>query len=228
MPCSSCSDQTCFTGQGQMPDRCPDLKGNLSDTEEPAKGFIEFATRTQGKKITRMNEVIQYADFMDYKKIGIACCIGLHDELRIISERLKNAGFRVFSVMCKTGTLEKKAVGVPAKYRMTSQTGYGIGCAACNPVAQAFLLNREKTHMNCILGLCTGHDTVFMKYTQAPVVTLIAKDRSNGHNPASVLYNFYGDNFFQRRPSPEGAAEYNSKRIKPVDIVRMAKKKVRK
>jgi uncharacterized metal-binding protein len=92
-------------------------------------------------------------------------------------------------------------------------------------VAQALILNREQTDLNCIIGLCAGHDTIFMKHSEAPVATLIAKDRSNGHNPAAILYNFYGDNFFRRRPNPKGAFTFNARHIRPIDILRMIKRK---
>ena len=227
MPCASCADQTCFTGQGKMPDNCPERNREASGSQEPVAGFVEFAARTRKKQINRINEVIEYARFMQAEKIGIASCIGLHDELRVVTAMLKKAGLHSVSVMCKTGTYEKKSVGVPARFRMTTQTGYAVGCTACNPVAQAMVLNREKTDLNLIIGLCVGHDSIFMKYSEAPTATLIAKDRSNGHNPAAILYNFYGDNFFDRRPNPEGAAKYNYRRIRPIDLYRMIRKKMR-
>jgi len=227
MPCASCVDQTCFSGQGEMPVGCPEQNREESNSQEPVAGFAEFVAQIRKKHINRINEVIEYARFTQIEKIGIACCIGLHDELRVVTSMLKKAGLHSISIMCKTGTYEKKSVGVPSRFRMTTQTGYGVGCAACNPVAQAMVLNREKTDLNLIIGLCVGHDSIFMKYSEAPTATLIAKDRSNGHNPAAVLYNFYGDNFFQRRPNPEGAAKYNSRRIRPIDIFRIVKKKMR-
>ena len=60
--------------------------------------------------------------------------------------------------------------------------------ALCNPVLQARLLNKEKTDLNVIIGLCVGHDSLFIKYSKAPVTTLITKDRVLGHNPAAALY----------------------------------------
>jgi uncharacterized metal-binding protein len=58
---------------------------------------------------------------------------------------------------------------------------------------QAKLLNEQKTDLNVIVGLCVGHDSLFIKYSDAPVTTLITKDRVLGHNPAAALYtsNFY-------------------------------------
>lgn len=225
MPCAGCQTRTCFTGSGEMPAECPERLRGTTKPPDPEKGFVEYARQMRPKEDNRLEELVEYARFMDYKKIGLAGCIGLHDELRVISGLLRKAGFTVASVMCKTGSLNKKFIGVPGKNRMTTLTGYNIGVVACNPVAQALILNREKTDLNCVIGLCAGHDSIFMKHAQAPVVTLIAKDRSNGHNPASILCNFYGDNFFSRRPNPPGAFKYNFRHIRPIDIVRMIKRK---
>ena len=68
--------------------------------------------------------------------------------------------------------------------------------AACNPIAQAQLLNQAGTDMNILVGLCVGHDMLFTKYSDAPVTTLVAKDRVTGHNPVAVLY---GQNHYYKR-----------------------------
>ncbi len=67
---------------------------------------------------------------------------------------------------------------------------------ACNPVAQARLLNGAQTDMNIIVGLCVGHDMLFSRHSDAPVTTLVVKDRVTGHNPVSLLY---GQNFYYKR-----------------------------
>lgn len=40
---------------------------------------------------------------------------------------------------------------------------------------------------NIAVGLCVGHDMLFNKYSQAPVTTLVVKDRVNSHNPLKAL-----------------------------------------
>jgi len=80
---------------------------------------------------------------------------------------------------------------------MTSKTGYTIGFVSCNPIAQALLLNEVETDFNIIVGLCVGHDSLFIKYSKAPVTVLIAKDRRLAHNPAAALYTYYYNKFFQ-------------------------------
>ena len=58
----------------------------------------------------------------------------------------------------------------------------------CNPIAQAELLNHVGTEFNVVVGLCIGHDTLFMMHSKAPVTYLIVKDRVTGHNPAVAIY----------------------------------------
>lgn len=73
----------------------------------------------------------------------------------------------------------------------------GIFEPMCNPIAQAMLLNEQKTQFNIALGLCVGHDSMFCKYSDALVTTLVAKDRVTGHNPAAAIYCAEG--YFRNR-----------------------------
>lgn len=152
-----------------------------------AKGYIHWP---------RLKDTIEYAKGMGFKKLGIASCVGLQKEAELTAEILINYGFEVCSVCCKTGSINKINVGVPKEYSMVSKTGYPIGFVTCNPVGQALLLNKAKTDLNLIVGLCVGHDINFTRLSDAPVTTFIAKDRSSPHNPAAVLYTHYGKAFF--------------------------------
>ncbi len=146
----------------------------------------------------RLKDTVEYAKRMDYKKLGIAFCIGLLEEAKKVAEILEKYGFEITSVCCKTGGVKKTAVGVPEEFTMFSKTGYTIGWITCNPVAQALLLNKAKTDMNIIVGLCVGHDITFTHLSNAPVTTLIAKDRSMPHNPSGVLFTHYGKEYFSK------------------------------
>jgi len=153
-----------------------------------ASGYIKWP---------RLKDTIEYAKGMGFKKIGLAFCIGLLEEAGKIGEILKKYRFKVISVCCKTGGVKKEEVGVPEEFIGLSKTGYPIGNITCNPVAQALILNKAETDLNLIIGLCVGHDVGFTKLSNAPVSTLIAKDRSMPHNPAGVLFTHYGKSFFQ-------------------------------
>jgi uncharacterized metal-binding protein len=146
----------------------------------------------------RLKDTIEFAKAMGYEKLGLAFCVGLRKEANKIGEYLEKYGFKLCSVCCKTGSIKKTEIGIPEEYSAYSKTGYMIGWTTCNPVAQALLLNKSKTDMNIICGLCVGHDILFTKYSEAPVTTLIAKDRVSIHSPATFLFSHYGEAFFSR------------------------------
>ncbi len=141
---------------------------------------------------TRVEDTIAFAKLMGYRKIGIATCIGLLDETNRLSRILEAQGFEPLSVCCKSGSRDKLDLGVSEEDKVRP----GTFEPACNPIAQARLLNQAGTEMNIIVGLCVGHDMLFSRHSDAPVTTLVVKDRVTGHNPVSVLY---GQNFYYRR-----------------------------
>jgi uncharacterized metal-binding protein len=146
----------------------------------------------------RLKDTIEFAKGMDYRKIGLAYCVGLLKEAKKTAEILNKYNFEVCSVCCKNGGIKKTDLDVPEEYTLVSKTGYPLGFVSCNPVAQALLLNNANTEINLIIGLCVGHDITFTQLSNAPVSTLIAKDRSSPHNPAAVLYTHYGDSYFAK------------------------------
>lgn len=141
---------------------------------------------------TRVEDTIAFAKLMGYSKIGIATCIGLLDESERLSQILTAQGFEPFSVCCKAGSIDKRELGLQESDKVRP----GTFEPACNPIAQAEICNRLGTDMNVIVGLCVGHDMLFNKHSQAPVTTLVVKDRVTGHNPVAVLY---GQNFYFKR-----------------------------
>ena len=118
-----------------------------------------------------------------------AICIGLENEARIIHKILAK-DFEVHSVCCKVLGFNKDDFGLEKLH------GEGFE-AACNPIGQAMVLNKEKTQLNIILGLCIGHDILFTEHSKAPVTTLAVKDRVLAHNPLGAIYsNYYLENRF--------------------------------
>ena len=58
----------------------------------------------------------------------------------------------------------------------------------CNPAGQAEKLDAAGCELNVIVGLCVGHDSLFIRHSKAPVTILTAKDRVLGHNPIAAIY----------------------------------------
>ncbi|WP_425057822.1 hypothetical protein SCACP_23810 [Sporomusa carbonis] len=201
LSCANCSQLNCYRRDKHFPDFCltttthgnADIANEIAtvksiyQTEGPDRRMALAAAEIEGLyygKLTRVEEIIAFAKRINAKKIGIATCIGLIEETRIFVKALAVKGLDSYSVLCKVGSLDKTEIGIPPEYKVQK------GCheSLCNPVLQARLLNQAGTDLNVIVGLCVGHDSLFIKYSDAPVTTLITKDRVLGHNPAAALY----------------------------------------
>lgn len=143
-----------------------------------AAAEVEFEHYCQ---YTRVEEIMEFARKIEAKKLGIATCVGLIRESRILAQIFRAHGFEVYGAGCKVGEIHKVDVGIPEKCE-------GVGRHMCNPILQAKLLNGQKTDLNIVVGLCVGHDSLFYKYSEALVTTAVTKDRVLGHNPAAALY----------------------------------------
>lgn len=141
----------------------------------------------------RVQEVMDFAWRMNAHHLGIAHCIGLIAEAHILQKILEANQFKVSSICCKIGNISKLSIGLTQEETVLPQGGFD---PLCNPVAQANLLNYAGTDLNILVGLCVGHDTLFVKYAKAPVTVLIVKDRVTGHNPAAALYTY--DSYYKR------------------------------
>jgi uncharacterized metal-binding protein len=136
-------------------------------------------------KNPRILELIQFAHKCRYKKLGIAFCVGLLNEARILTDILENNGFEVASVCCKVGAIPKERIGIRPEEKIRGADSWE---SMCNPIAQAEVLNSEKVDLAIMLGLCIGHDTLFIRYCRVPMTVITVKDRVTGHNPLAALY----------------------------------------
>ena len=139
-------------------------------------------------KMTRIEETVEFAKKIGAKRIGIATCLGLLEEAGIAARIFRSHGLEVFGAACKSGTQKKVNIGIPQRCE-------AVGENMCNPILQAKVLNYHNTDLNVLIGLCVGHDSLFYKYSRAPVTTLVAKDRVLAHNTVAALYQadkYYG------------------------------------
>jgi len=136
-------------------------------------------------KLPRIEELIQFARKCGYRKLGIAHCGGLIKEAGMLAEILQSNGFEVISVQCKAGAVPKEEIGIQQHEKVAGPEKWET---MCNPIAQAMLINRAEIDLAIMLGLCIGHDTLFIKYCSVPLTVLAVKDRLLAHNPLAALY----------------------------------------
>lgn len=201
LSCTDCSVYNCRTRSKQFPGFCLTTKDN--DEHAIAEDIAEIKAHLQGDdqdaivarasaqveglfygKLTRVEEIMEFARRIGAKKIGIATCAGLIEEAKIFADILTAKGFDYYSAICKVGSVDKTEIGILEEEKIRP----GSFEAMCNPILQARILNRHKTDLNVVVGLCAGHDSLFIKYSDALVTTLITKDRVTGHNPVAALY----------------------------------------
>jgi uncharacterized metal-binding protein len=205
--CSLCSVEirACRAEDGVGPVFCPTINSKdaielaVKEYEKPEiRKFARMASIQEAECYTnrhikpyvsqpvkpRVQEIYEFAKKMSYKKLGVAFCAGLRAEARALTDILNAQGFDVVSVVCKTGCTPKEAIGIKEDEKIR----IGEFEAMCSPMVQAALLNEVKTDFNVMVGLCVGHDSLFLKYSKAFTTVLIAKDRVLAHNPAGALY----------------------------------------
>ena len=195
--CAKCPSKSCLLGPvTEAPKFCPMITS--PDIFEDARGVVEKPEiRKMFKGVARtwkdsalsknrIEEVMIYARNMDFKRLGLAFCIGLSDQARVVSALFEKQGFDVISGCCMTGGFSSDDVGLSEEDKIYTDGRQ----PQCNPVGQALIINKFGTDLNVLLGLCVGDDSIFIKHSEAPVTVLAVKDRVNFHNPLAAIPEF--------------------------------------
>jgi uncharacterized metal-binding protein len=159
----------------------------FANSNAGAAKLLDFIARVEsaGYRVwPRVREIMEFSRHAGFKRLGLPFCVGLRREALEVTKIFESNGFEVVSVMCKTGSRPKEELGLLDQEKVRP----GRHEAMCNPIAQALILNKLKTGLNVLLGLCVGHDTLFIKYSDAPITVLAVKDRVTGHNPLAAVY----------------------------------------
>lgn len=145
---------------------------------------------------TRIEEIAEFAKKMSYQRLGLAFCVSLRREAKIVADLYSAWGYEMVSVICKTGASDKQLIGLTDDQKIIRNQPETM----CNPVLQALILNQAETDLNILLGLCVGHDSIFFKESEAFCTVLAAKDRVLGHNPLAAVYNI--DSYYRSLKKP--------------------------
>lgn len=200
--CTDCAAPLCYLNVfDHAPAFCPSVRYKREISEESEKligGELSEVARVSSVvegvnycRKTRVEEVVDFARRLGLQRLGIAFCVGLRKEAATLAEILESRGFEVVAVCCKLGGIAKEEFGVRDEEKINPGTYEG----ACNPAAQALVLEVEGSQLNILLGLCVGHDSIFIATTKVLTTVLATKDRVTGHCPLQPLYlaeSYYG------------------------------------
>lgn len=203
MNCAECRAKYCSRGALNDDPAChcgdhtPAEMLDLYASEELEDIRISSLVASEGYgKHTRVEETMDYCFRMGYRHIGLAFCITLSREAETLSRIFKSNGFTVDSVCCKSGAISKTDIGITREqFSDPSREFEGM----CNPAGQAKLLTEAGCDIAILLGLCVGHDTLFIKHCDIPCTVLAVKDRVLAHNPIGAVYA--ADSIYKRQYS---------------------------
>jgi uncharacterized metal-binding protein len=158
----------------------------LQSSRQEGSGYLRLphSPNVPSPVKSRVEEVMEFAQRMGYRRLGVAYCGGVQFEASLLVPILENRGFEVVSVQCKCGSVPKEDLGLDDGEKVSP----GHFEAMCHPIAQAEILNAHETDLNILVCLCVGHDSLFLKHSQAPCTVLAAKDRVYGHAPLMAVY----------------------------------------
>ena len=208
--CAECGRLACYAYDGRAyPKGCPapegadaELIGAYLEGEDANLAREAALVEAHGYgRLTRLEEIMDFARRSGCSRLGLAFCIGLRREAAVVSRVFRANGFSVDSVVCKNAGIGKDQIGIADE----DQVRPGEFEAACNPVGQARALAAAGTELNVVLGLCVGHDSLFFRHSAAPVTVLAVKDRVLGHNPLAAVYQ--ADGYYRTRLFPPGEDE---------------------
>ena len=185
--CIACSDRVCLRG-----DPCEissDTYANVlvKEISRIQEAALDIACE-QERTLCRLSELIYFCLEMRYKRLGLAYCIDLQEPAEILTQVLRRF-FDVFPVCCKVGGISIDDSFYLREVETVKDSRRKQ--IACNPRGQAAILNKLGTDLNIIAGICMGADCIFARASEAPVTTLLVKDRSLANNPIGALYSDY-------------------------------------
>jgi uncharacterized metal-binding protein len=146
----------------------------------------------------RIQETVEFARKMQFRRICLVFCVGMRQEAEIIHRIFSVNGFETISVMCKAGAISKEDIGLLRDQQIDPASFE----AMCNPILQALTSNYHKAELNVLFGLCVGHDALFLKYAAAYSTVLACKDRMLAHNPLAAVYQYDSYYRFLKKPLP--------------------------
>jgi uncharacterized metal-binding protein len=154
---------------------------------EPARRLAYHAARVEADgycRWTRIHEVVELAKRMGYQRIGLAHCRDTRREAALAARCLRGHGLDAV---------------LPEHAR------------DCDPVGQADLHARLACDFSVTVGMCVGHDALFVRHARAPVTSLVVRDLRFRHNPIGAVYTRkgYSQDALGRRPSAPPRADFH-------------------
>ena len=158
MNCTNCIDKVCRKYQDSCSQESFDPVEIINQYREASNFNIitaaaQLVDNQRAGKLSRIDEIIEFAKTMKYKKIGLAYCYGMELYAEAIQALFSAKGFQVSTVSCSIGGLKQSE----------TNSASCIHKVSCNPLGQAHQLNSENIDLTLIIGICMAVHNVLGK-----------------------------------------------------------------
>ncbi|MCK5157115.1 MAG: DUF1847 domain-containing protein [Spirochaetales bacterium] len=184
MNCLTCKAKSCCGAVSCGAEKF-DLDEQLSvyhekDTQQIVQAAAKLVDNGRAGTLSRIEELVEFAQLMNYQKIGLAYCYGMEGIAETVRDIFSAKGLKTIGVCCTVGGVRQNEIN-------KESTLPGVSCSPLNQAAQ---LNQENVDLAVVIGLCMGHDILFHREFTGDVTTLIVKDRPNNHAPMKGIENY--------------------------------------
>jgi uncharacterized metal-binding protein len=132
--------------------------------EGPGRDFLVQSALVEAEgycRWTRIREVVEFSRKLGYRRLGLPHCPDMAPMAEKVARFLDDSGFEPI---------------LPPDSE------------AYHPLAQARHFHEAGADLNVLAGMCVGHEALFIRESQVPVVGLVARDPRLRHNPAAGIY----------------------------------------
>ena len=202
--CSDCGSAACCAGEeGPFPGNCPTAIWTGTICCGPTRRRRRRA-RASGRarggqgycRLTRIEEIMDFARRCGYSRLGLAHCIGLQDEAAVV-KRVFEANGLADGGRCLQGGGAAQGGPRPDATTTRSRPASSRACATRSD-RRGSSPRRARSSTSC--SGCAWATTACSSSTRwRPVTVLAAKDRVLGHNPLAAVYQadgYYHDRLF--------------------------------
>lgn len=182
MNCTKCTDKICRKNTSSCSNESIKKQEIVAlyqeaSTAEMVDAAAQLVDNGRAGKLSRVQEIEEFAKSMNYKKIGLAYCYGMEKYAEKFAKLFTKKGFEVVAISCSIGGLKQSEVNTKSCIHKVS----------CNPIGQAYQLNAENVDLTLIMGICLGHDILLQRNLEKDFTTLVVKDRVFNHNPLKSI-----------------------------------------
>jgi uncharacterized metal-binding protein len=181
MNCISCRAKTCRAGvscgiEAFNPEETMQVYHRPEEQKmiQAAAGLVDDG---RAGTLSRIEELIEFAREMEYRKVGLAYCYGMESLAKDVRNLFMRAGIPAVGISCTVGAFSQSSINEASD----------LPGVSCNPVNQAAQLTAEGVDLAVVIGLCLGHDIIFNREFRKDVTTLVVKDRTNDHSPVAGI-----------------------------------------